>query len=377
MATTLRKGSIDFGLLIVVLFLMVCGVVMVFSASYYDSISERDNPYYFLLRVLVWFGGGLFVMFIVTVIPYRLFYRFAVPIIGICILLLILIFTPLGETINFARRWLDFGIITFMPGEFAKLGVIVFVAWYYTRIDTKVKTFSHGVVPMLCLAGMFFLLIYAQPNLSTAIIICGIIIGMMFVAGIKYSHFFLLIGAGVLGVTTLIFSSGGFHLDRIETFLDPFADPQGAGLQVIQSLLALGAGGALGVGPGNSIQKAQYLPEAQNDFIFAIIGEEYGFVGCLVILGVFLFLIWKGAMVSINAPDRFSMLLAAGVTILIALQVVMNIAVVTSLMPPTGVILPFISYGGNAMLVFSAAAGLLLNVSRYKSEDLAKGRNKT
>lgn len=372
--TVIKKKSLDFGLLIVVLLLMMFGVVMVFSASYYDTITEMSNPYYYLLRVLIWFVAGLVLMFTMSAIPYQAYYKLAPAILIICITLLLLLWTPLGKEVGGATRWLNFRIATFMPSEVGKIGVIIFVAWYYTKYAKYTRTLMRGVVPILLLTGVFFLLIYIQPNLSTAIIICGIIIGMMFVAGIKWSHFIGLMAAGITAVILLIFSKGGFHMQRIMSFLDPFADPQGSSYQVIQSLLALAAGGVFGTGPGNSIQKAQYLPEAQNDFIFAIIGEEYGFVGCLVVLGVYIVLIWKGAMIAINAANKFGMMLAAGITILFALQVIMNVAVVTSLMPPTGVILPFISYGGNAMLVFAAAAGILLNISRYKKEEVKEAK---
>ncbi len=372
MALSVKKKSLDFGLLIIVLVLMIFGVVMVFSASYYDTISESGNPYYYLLRVSVWFAAGLVIMFVLSAIPYELYYKLAPVILAVSLILLVLLFTPLGDDRGGAVRWIEIGPVTFMPGEVAKLGALIFAAWYYTKYAKFTYTFTKGVLPMLMLAGMFFILIYLQPNLSTAIIICGIIIGMMFVAGIKISYFIGLMVAGIGAVTVLIFTKGEFHMARVLSFLDPFADPQGDSYQVIQSLLALATGGVYGVGPGNSIQKAQYLPEAQNDFIFAIIGEEYGFIGCLVLMTVFILLIWKGAMVSMNAANRFGMLLAAGITILFALQVIMNIAVVTSVMPPTGVILPFISYGGNAMLVFSAAAGILLNISKYRKESKPK-----
>ena len=377
MAQAVKKKNVDFGLLIIILVLMIFGVVMVFSASYYDTINEDGTPYSYLVRMLMWFAAGLVVMGITTVLPYKIYYKLAPLIMIVSIILLILVrFSPLGDDRGGAYRWIEVGPITFMPGEVAKLGAIIFVAWFYTKYAKYTKEFFRGVVPMLLFAGIVFILIYLQPNLSTAIIICGIIIGMMFISGIRISHFVMLAVTAIFGVTALILLKGGFHLNRVLSFLDPFADPLGAGHQVVQSLLALATGGVYGVGPGNSIQKAQYLPEAQNDFIFAIIGEEYGFIGCLVVMAVFILLIWKGVMISMNASNRFGMLLASGVTILFALQVVMNIAVVTSLMPPTGVILPFISYGGNAMLVFTAAAGILLNVSRYRKDPVKKPASK-
>jgi cell division protein FtsW len=212
-----------------------------------------------------------------------------------------------------------------------------------------------------------FALIYKQPNLSTAITVCGIIIAMMFIAGVNIAYLLTAFGAGVAGVIAMILARpNSEHFSRIMGlgFLDPFSDASNNFYQTVQGLLALGAGGVYGLGPGNSIRKALYLPEAQNDFIFAIIGEEFGFIGCIAIMLIFLVLIWRCALTAINAPDRFSMLLASGITILVALQVILNIAVVTSLMPPTGIALPFISYGGNSMLLFTGAMGIMLNISK-------------
>jgi cell division protein FtsW len=218
---------------------------------------------------------------------------------------------------------------------------------------------------MMVLTGVYFVLIYKQPNLSTAIIVCGIVAILTCIAGSPKRYLALTGVAGFAGVYALIQSDPtGEHFQRFTGFLDPFSDPQGAFYQTVQALLALGAGGVTGVGPGRSIQKALYLPYAQNDFIFAIIGEELGFLGCLAVLCAFLFLIWRCALVAIGAPDRFGMLIASGVTVWLSLQVTMNIAVVTSVMPPTGVTLPFISYGGNAVLITMAAMGILLNISR-------------
>jgi cell division protein FtsW len=230
---------------------------------------------------------------------------------------------------------------------------------------------------MLALTGIYFILIYKQPNLSTAIIVCGIVAILTCIAGNPKRYLALTGAAGAAGVYALIQSDpSGEHFKRFTGFLDPFSDPQGAFYQTVQALLALGAGGVTGVGPGRSIQKALYLPYAQNDFIFAIIGEELGFLGCLAVLCAFLFLIWRCALVAINAPDRFGMLIASGVAIWLSLQVTMNIAVVTSIMPPTGVTLPFISYGGNAVLITMAAVGVMLNISRETARISAEEERK-
>jgi cell division protein FtsW len=299
-------------------------------------------------------------------VPYRL-YTYIAPfgmLFGL-VLLALTVFTPLGETINYATRWIKVGDITIMPGDIAKITAILFVAWFFTKYRHQATSFVKGYLPMVVLIIVYFALIYKQPNLSTAIIVCGIVAIMTFIAGSKGQYIALTAiggGAGVYGLITM--KSEGEHLKRLTGFWDPFSDPQGDFYQTVQSLLALGAGGVTGVGPGRSIQKALYLPYAQNDFIFAIIGEEIGFIGCIAVLCAFLFLIWRCALVSINAPDRFGMLIGAGITIMLALQVVLNIAVVTSLIPPTGVTLPFISYGGNGILLFMGAMGIMLNISR-------------
>jgi cell division protein FtsW len=252
-----------------------------------------------------------------------------------------------------------------MPGEIAKITAIWFVAWFYSRSKANVRSFVKGYLPVLAVMAVYFVLIYKQPSLSTALIVCGIIISMMFFAGVNLVH---IGGTLILGVTGLYFmiNSGvnGEHLRRITNYQDPFSDAQGEFYQTVQALLALGSGGVFGVGPGRSIQKALYLPEAQNDYIFAIIGEELGFIGCIALLLVYLVLIWRCTLVALRAPDKFGMLTAAGITVMLAIQVIFNIAVVTNIAPPTGVMLPFISYGGNAMLLFMGSMGIMMNIAK-------------
>lgn len=221
---------------------------------------------------------------------------------------------------------------------------------------------------MLAVMVVFGGLIIRQPNLSTAITVCGIIAGIMFIAGLQWRYVIsaLVLGSGAIGFLVAFGDKiGGAHWKkRIVSFLDPFADALGDGFQVVQSLLALGSGGLFGLGLGKSIQKNLYLPEPQNDFILAIIGEELGFVGVLALLIVYMLLIWRCFHICLNAPDRFSMLMCGGITVMLALQVILNVAVVTSSMPPTGIALPFISYGGNSLWIFMASMGIMLNVSK-------------
>ncbi|MDR1574197.1 MAG: FtsW/RodA/SpoVE family cell cycle protein, partial [Clostridiales Family XIII bacterium] len=270
-----------------------------------------------------------------------------------------------------AARWLGVGDLTVMPGEIAKVAAILFVAWYLSLDEDRIRSFFKGPVVLLGIGAAYFYLIKKQPNLSTALIVLGLICAMIFVAGVKWKHLGVLISAGAVGAYFFLrhMALEDYQMDRIAAFMDPFADVQGSGWQTVQSLLAFGAGGVFGSGLGKSIQKTLYLPEGHNDFILAVIGEELGLVGCLLLLAVYLLLIFCGARIAINAPDRFSMLIAAGVTLLFAMQVIVNVAVVTGVAPNTGVALPFVSYGGNALLLYMFLAGLVLNISRYAKEE--------
>lgn len=358
----------DFLLTIIVLGLVVFGVIMVFSASYYSSISETGDPYSYLKDDLKWAIFGAFAMLLAATFDYHHYRKFAPALLAISFVLLGLLFTPLGVTRNNATRWIGVGGFTLMPGEVAKICAIVFVAWYLSKDPTRIRSFFRGVVPLFVLSGAYFGLIILQPNLSTAITLVAIIVGMMFIAGLNIAYLVGIGGIGVVGILGLIFTDQeGYWMKRITSFVDPFQDPLGSGWQVIQSLLALGSGGLFGVGLGKSIQKTLYLPEPQNDFIFSIIGEELGFIGALLLIVCYVILIWRGSHIALNAPDLFGSLIAAGITIMLAVQVILNIAVVTSSMPPTGITLPFVSYGGNALMLFMGSFGILLNISRHSA----------
>ncbi|NCA93164.1 putative lipid II flippase FtsW [bacterium] len=356
----------DFVLTILVIGLVIFGIIMVFSASYYSSISKTGDPYKYLKDDIVWALLGGLLMIFCSRLDYRVYYKLAPHIFIASIVLLGLLFTPLGLNRGGATRWLGvegFGF-TLMPGEVAKICAIIFVSWYLSKDPTRVHSFKRGVVPMLGVAGLYFILIFKQPNLSTALTICMIIVGLIFVAGIHWAYVVGTGAAGVLGVIFLILTDkDGYQMKRLTNFRDPFQDEMGEGWQVVQSLLALGSGGLFGVGLGKSIQKTLYLPEPQNDFILSIIGEELGFVGCMVLIICYVVLIWRCCHIALSAGDMFGMMLASGITIMLSVQVVMNIAVVTASMPPTGITLPFISYGGNALLLFMGSMGIMLNIS--------------
>lgn len=348
------------------LMLVIFGVIMVFSASYYFSISQDGNAYSYLLRHGMWVLLGFGAMILGAAFDYRRYKRFILPIFVISILLLILVLTPLGQTTNGATRWIRLGPVTIMPGEIAKIAAIMFVAWFLSEDRDRIKSLTRGILPLVGVAGLYGALIIMQPNLSTAITVCGIIVAMMLVAGLKWRYVLTAGGVGAAGILSiLLFMKDSYWYSRLTSFTDPFADPLNEGYQAVQSLLALGSGGLFGVGLGKSIQKNLYLPEPQNDFILAIIGEELGFVGILLLIVLYCLFIWRGVHIAVNAPDQFGMLLASGIILMVAIQVILNIAVVTSSMPATGINLPFISYGGNALLIFMFSAGVLINISRH------------
>lgn len=360
----LKQG--DFLVVALTTILVIFGVVMVFSASYYKSINDLGSPYSYLLRQGFFALTGFVIMAVCSFIDYHIYRRICKLILGVSVFLLAL--TPwFGVSEGGATRALYIGI-TIMPGEIAKLAVIIFVAAYLSKSKDLILNFKKGIIPMIILMIVVAGLILMQPNLSTAVTICGIVCGIMFLAGLRWLYVFLVFGAGAGGIAFLTFFGDQIGLahvkKRITSFLDPFADAAGDGFQVVQSLLALGSGGLFGLGLGKSIQKNLYLPEPQNDFILAIIGEELGLIGLLILMVVYAALIWRGFHVALNAPDLYGFLLAGGITIMIGLQVVLNIAVVTSSMPPTGIALPFISYGGNALWICMAAMGILVNISR-------------
>jgi len=372
-----KMRSSEFFLLALTLALTIFGVIMVFSASYYVSINASGNPYHFLTRSIVWAAVGFGLMICLMFVPYRIYSKLAPFIMMVSVVLLALIFTPLGVTRNFATRWIGIGAnaeLTLMPGEIAKIAIIIFTAWYLSSNPERVKKFWSGIVPLLVLTGLVAGMIVVQPSLSTSITVVGIVLAMMFIAGLNSLYLVAMVGLSGVGLYYRIISDPtGYWYRRLTSFMDPFADPLNTGYQAVQSLLALGSGGFLGLGLGRGVQKSLYLPEPQNDFILAIIGEELGFVGCAILFIAYILMIWRGISIAINAPDLFGTLLAFGITIMLAIQVILNIAVVTSSMPPTGITLPFISYGGNALLLFMGSMGILLNISMNSKRPCAEG----
>ncbi len=359
----------DFWIIFFAMLLSLFGIIMVFSAGYYIAMSRTGSPYSYIKSDVVYKLLGWFLFAVCASMDYHVWRRFSLPILGAGIVMLLLVFSPLGITLNNATRWLDFKFFTVMPGEVIKTCLIIFVADFYADDPDRIRHPGKGVMPIFALTGICALLIIKQPNLSTAATVAMIVLVMMFAAGLPL---YWVGGAGALGVLGFLYlinsDRGAYMLTRVQTFFDPFKDALGTGYQVVQALLALGSGGLTGVGLGRGIQKTLYLPEAESDFILAIIGEELGYIGVLSLMIVYLCLIWRCFKVCMRAKDRFGFLLATGISMHLAIQVILNIAVVSASFFPTGVVLPFISMGGNATLLFLSEMGIIYNISRYGLE---------
>lgn len=360
-----KNEPIDYTLLFVTLLLVFIGVIMVFSSSWPDSIKKFNDEYYFFKKQLISAIIGTFVMFLFTKLPYRILDKWA-PLIYIGSLALgALIFTPLGVERNGARRWLNLFGLQFMPSDVMKLASIIFIA-SKLRKKKNFNSFFKDLLPILIYIAIPCLIIILQKDLSTTVTLGLSLVSMVFVAGIKLLHILLIAVAGISFVILAILDPRNkYRLARLTKFMDPFENMSTTGWQASQSLMALGSGGILGTGLGKSRQKFAYLPEAHNDFIFAIIGEELGLIGGLSVLLLLTVLVIRGMRVAVKARDPFGRYLATGITTLIIVQSLINIGVVTSILPPTGLPLPFISYGGTSLIVNMASMGILLNISRY------------
>jgi len=347
-----KNKPVDFILCITVLLLLALGIVMVLSASSPSSFSETGNSYTFVKQQAFSAGIGLVAMFIISKIDYRIYkplYKLAyIGSIGLLALVPLI-----GVEAGGAKRWIDLGFMSFQPSELAKIGLIVFFAAFLSERKDKLKHIWHGFgLPFALVAPAAIILVLFQEHFSATLIIVAVMSIMMIVAGSKISHFLTLGLAGGTALVAYIFTQGaGFRMDRINAWLDPWADPTGDAWQAIQSLYAIGSGGLFGAGLGQSKQKYLYIPEPHNDFIFSILAEELGFIGCAIVILLFAVFIWRGVIISMKAPDMFGSLLAVGITALVGLQAIINIAVVTASIPVTGMPLPFFSYGGTALII--------------------------
>ena len=360
----------DFVTILLVTGLVLFGVVMVFSAGYYSTTNlSKPDPYYFLKKEGEFAIMGFIIMFLMARWDYHKCAKYYKQYLYISIFLLVLVLTPVGRNVNGATRWIYIGPVNITPSEITKVAMIIFTAAFLAKDPSRATDFSKGILPLLALTGIQAAMIIKQPNLSTAMVIVFIVVGMLIIGGFPWKYVGGVVAAGVAGIIFILaFLPNSHWYSRLTNFIDPFKNSQGEGYQVSQSLIALGNGGLKGLGLGNSVTKNLYLPEPQNDFILAIIGEELGFVGIFLLMLAYLFLIKRCFVIAAKAPDKLGMFLASGVGIMLGVQVLMNIAVVTASMPATGVTLPFVSYGGTSIIVFMAAMGIVLNISR--KEDL-------
>jgi cell division protein FtsW len=338
---------------------------MVYSASAVWATYKFDDSFFFAKRQMLFAGLGVVSMFVIMNIDYWTWRTWAKAIIIVCFVMLIMVLIPgVGLVRNGSQSWIGVGAFSIQPSEFMKFAMITFLAKFLSDNQKNITSFKKGLMPSLGLVFLAFGIIMLQPDLGTGTVLVGTCVVMIFVAGAKISHFVWLGLIGVGGFVGLVLSAP-YRIKRITSFLDPWEDPLGSGFQIIQSLYAIGPGGLLGLGLGQSRQKFFYLPEPQTDFIFAILAEELGFIGGSLILILFSLLLWRGIRIALGAPDLYGSFLALGIISMIAIQVMINIGVVTGLMPVTGITLPFLSYGGSSLTLMLAAVGVLLNVSRY------------
>ncbi len=359
------RHGIDRWLLIAVLLLLLIGIAMVYSASFAVGHNVFGDDTYFLVRHVIWLLIGLVVLAITARIPYQFWQRIAAPLYGVTILLLVLVMVPgVGNSAYGASRWFTIGsFFSLQPGELAKLAVIIYLATWIARVGGDIHKLTFGTIPFALILSLAAGLVLVEPDLGTALVIVMTAGSMFFISGANVIHGLLGAVVGALGLMNFVINKG-YKADRIEAFLDPWADPNGIGWHTTQTLLALGSGGIAGLGLGAGRQKLFYLPNAHTDSIFAVVGEEIGFIGTTLVLGLFLLIAWRGLAIAAGAPDPMSRALAAGATLMITTQAMLNMAVVSHLTPNTGVPLPFLSYGGSAMVVNLAAVGIILSVSR-------------
>jgi cell division protein FtsW len=369
----MKKGAPDFAIFIIVVGLVIFGMLMVFSASYYNNQIDGESGYYFLAKQAIGAGIGLLAMIIISFIDYHILQKggLAFLLLVASIFLLVLVLFIADET-NGAKRWLDLKIFTFQPSEIARLAMIIFTANFLARRSKALRTDIVGDYFKITFPVLFFLilvcaLIILEPNLSMMLSVLAVVFCIMVAPGIHTKPLLSMAGIGAATGTLFIFAAE-YRMKRLQIFLDPWKDPRDTGYQLVQSLYALGSGGLKGVGLGNSKQKHLYLTYGESDFILSIIGEELGFIGVVILLGIFGFLIYRGIKVAQSAPDAFGLLLGTGIISMVAIQLIIHIAVITSTMPPTGMSLPFVSAGNTSLIMFMASMGVLLNISRQTKD---------
>ena len=363
-----ERGLLDVPFLVLTVLLVLIGVLMMFSASYARAYSAEGKATYYFARQAVFAIVGIGIMLFFSTWNYQIWRSVSFFILAAAIVFLLLV--PLiGIEENGAKRWIYLGFTSFQPSEVAKLGIVLTFASMISYYRERMQSFREGILPFVVILAVVCGLLVLEPHLSAIIIILGVSAAMLFLGGVKLRWFAL--GLGVVAVFVAVYlATKGYAGDRIQAWLHPFEDESDSGYQIVQSLYAIGSGGLMGLGLGRSRQKYLYLPEEHNDYIFPIVCEELGFVGAMVVLLLFLLLILRGYWIALHARDSFGMLVVGGLTTLLALQVFLNIGVVTNLLPATGISLPFFSYGGTALLIQLFEMGVILSVSRQNDNKL-------
>jgi cell division protein FtsW len=363
----MQRRAPDATLLVTAGLLTAVGAIMVYSASSVVGITQYHDAAHFFKRELLWIGLGGAACWLGMKLDYGSLRRAAPWLLGVAVVLLVgVLFPHIGTMEGGARRWYEFGSFSFEPSEFAKLALIIFIAKLLADREEAARDFNAIGFPALFWVGVCFMLVLRQPDFGTATLFLMTAFVMLFVGGARITHLFIAVAIAVPALLAFVFSSQ-YRRERFTAFLNPWQDPQGRGYHILQSLYGLGSGGLFGVGLGQSRQKFGYLPEQYTDFIYSVIGEELGLIGAVAVLALFLLLAYRGLRIAMKAEDRFGFFLAVGITTAIALQAFINIGVVTSTWPVTGVPLPFISYGGTSMVMSLFGVGLLASISRGRS----------
>lgn len=364
----IQRLSFDRTLFFTILTLLGIGLIMIASAGVVYGRVRFGDDYYFLKQQLLGLGVGLVLLYIFQKIHYKVWQRFVVPIFLLAVVLLVLVFIPgFGTTVYGAARWVELGPISFQPSEVMKFAIILYLAaWLSSKGRAKTSDFFEGLVPFLALLSVVGFLIIKQPDTGTLGLIFLIALAIFFASGANIMHILSLFAGGLLFLFILI-KIAPYRMQRFLVFMNPDHDPLGFGYQMTQALLAIGSGGFFGVGLGQSRQKFNYLPEPVTDSIFAVLGEEMGMIGAVIVTVLFLCVAWRGLRIAAQAPDEFGKLLAVGIVAWIVFQAFINIAAITGLIPLTGIPLPFISYGGTSLAVLLAAVGILLNISKHST----------
>lgn len=345
--------------------ILICiGIVMIYSASSIYAWEKYNDGFFFLKRHLTFLVIGLSLMFLVMSVDYRVFRKWAKPFLLISIILLVLVLIPgIGREVSGARRWFRYKFISFQPSELANMAIIIYTADFICRKEDVIRQFFKGFLPPLCVLGLCSLLILIQPDLGTTIAIGSVVFIMLFISGIRPLYLLSLFLSSLPMLYFLIFNVP-YRRARFLAFINPWLDPKGSGFQIIQSQIALGSGGIFGVGLGHSKQKLFYLPAAHTDFIFSIIGEEFGLLGTVGVIVLFMIFIQQGLKIIKSAPDKFGYFLSLGLILMIAIKAIINIGVSCSIFPTKGLPLPFISYGGSSFIFDMVSVGILVNIGR-------------